>query len=124
MSSRRKRSVTFVWKKITKGQFLVFKVPCCGHYTYTDCFKTWASHTKSTVHCAYCRTIYQYEDTCFLCLQEHTEKLSCTMCCHTKVHSKCTTDLTALLLLLNFDHSLECGQLTNLTDCNRLQVHV
>ena len=63
------------------------------------CFKTWASasHTKSTVRCAYCRTLYQYEDTCFLCLQEYTKKLSCTTCCHTKVHSECTTDLAAVL---------------------------
>ena len=48
-----------------------------GHHTRTECFKTWASHshTESTVRCAYCTTIYQYEDTCFLCLQEYTEKL-------------------------------------------------
>ena len=77
----------FCLEKITKKQFLVFELPCCGHYTHTECFKTWASasHTKPTVHCTYCRTIYQCQDTCFFCLQEYTEKLSCTMCCHTKV---------------------------------------
>ena len=36
--------------KITKGQFLVFQLPCCGHYVPTECFKIWAStsHTEST----------------------------------------------------------------------------
>ena len=113
----------FCVEKITKGQFLVFKLPCCGHYTHTECFKTWASlsHKESTVRCAYCRTRYPYEDTCFLCLQEYTEKFNCTMCCHTKVHTECTTDLTSLLSLLTYDHSLECGQLTS---CNRLWVAV
>ena len=63
---------------ITKGQFMVFKLPCCGHYTHTECFKTWASasQVESTVRCAYCRTTYPYENTCFLCLQEYTEKLN------------------------------------------------
>ena len=91
-------------EKITKGQFLVFQLPCCGHYVHTECFKIWAStsHTESTVRCAYCRTIYQYEDTCFLCLQEYTKKLNSTTCCHAKVHSECTTDLTALFSLLNY----------------------
>ena len=113
----------FCLEKITKGQFLVFRLPCCRHYTHTECFKTWAStsYTKSTLHCACCRTIYQYEDTCFLCLQEYTKKLSCAKCCYTKVHSECTTDLTALLLLLTYNHSLECRQLT---DCNHLWVNV
>ena len=113
----------FCLETITKGQFMIFTLPCCGHYTHTECFKTWASHshTESTVRCAYCRTIYRYEDTCFLCLQEHTEKLNCTTCCHAKVHTECTTDLTTLLSLLTYDHTLECGQLTN---CNGLWVHV
>ena len=41
---------------VTKGQFPVFKLPCCGHYAHTECFKTWASlsHKESTVRCAYC----------------------------------------------------------------------
>ena len=113
----------FCMEKITKGQFLVFKLLCCWHYAQTECFKTWASlsHEESIVRCAYCRTIYPYEDVCFLCLQEYTEKLNCTTCCHTKVHTECSTDLTILLSLLTYDHSLECGQLTN---CNRLWVHV
>ena len=111
----------FCLETIAKGQFLVFKLPCCGHYTHPECFRTWASHTESTVHCVYCRTIYQYEDTCFLCLQEYTEKLSCTTCCHTKVHSECSRDLAALLSLVTYDHTLECGQLS---DCNRLWVHI
>ena len=113
----------FCMEKITNAQFLVFKLPCCGHYTHTECFKTWASlsHKESTVRCAYCRTTYPYEDTCFLCLQEYTEKLNCTMCCHVKVHTECTTDLASLLSLLTYDHSLECGQLVC---CNRLWVDV
>ena len=104
----------FCLETITKGQFLVFKLPCCGHYSHTECFKTWASlsHTESTVRCAYCRTIYPYENGCFLCSQEYTEKLNCTTCCYTNVHSQCSTDLTVLLSLLTYDHSLECGQLT------------
>ena len=101
----------FCLETITKGQFMVFKLPCCGHH----------AHTESTVRCAYCRTTYPYEDTCFLCLEKYTEKLNCTMCCHTKVHAECTADLTVLLSLLTYDHTLECGQLT---DCNRLWVGV
>ena len=113
----------FCLETITKGQFMAFKLPCCRHLTHTECFKTWASASQkeSTIRCTYCRTTYQYEDTCFLCLQEYTKKLNCTMCCHTKVHTECTSDLTVLLLLLTYDHTLECGQLTN---CNRLRVGV
>ena len=76
----------FCFETITKGQFMVLKLPCCGHLTHAGCFKTWASTSEkdSVVHCAYCRTVYPYEDTCFLCLQEYTEKLNCTKCCHTK----------------------------------------
>ena len=113
----------FCLEKITRGQFLVFKLPCCRHYTRTECFKTWAStsHTESIVRCAYRITTYQYEDTSFLCLQEDTEKLNCTNCCHTKIHSECTTDITALLSLLTYDRTLECGQLTG---CNCLWVHI
>ena len=38
-------------EKITKDQFLVIQLPCCGHYVHTECFKTWAStsHTESIV---------------------------------------------------------------------------
>ena len=113
----------FCFETITKGQFMILKLPCCGHLVHTTCFKTWAStsHKESIVHCAYCRTAYPYEDTCFLCPQEYTEKLNCRMCCHTKLHAECSTDLTALLQLLPFDHTLECGQLT---ECNRLWVGV
>ena len=86
-------------------------------------FQDWAllSHTESTVRCAYCKTTYPYEDTCFLCLQEYAEILNCTTCCHTKVHSEFISELAALLSLLSYDHSSECGQLTN---CNRLWVHI
>ena len=62
----------------------------------------------------------QYEDTCFLCVQKYSEKLTCTMCCRTKVHTECATDLATVLSLLTYDHSLECGQLIG---CNRLWVH-
>ena len=113
----------FCLETIMKGQFMVFKFPCCGHHAHTECFKTRASHshTESAVRCPYCRTTYRYEDTCFLCLQKYTEKLNCTMCCHTKVHTECTADLTVLFSLLTYDHTLECGQLT---ECNRLWVGV
>ena len=32
---------------------MVFKLPCCGHYTHIECFKTWASASQvgSTVRC-------------------------------------------------------------------------
>ena len=95
----------FCFETITKGQFMVLKLPCCGHLTHTSCFKTWASTSQkeSVVHCAYCRTAYPYKDTCFLCLQEYTEKLNCTKCCHTKVHAECTANLTVLLSLLNYE---------------------
>ena len=105
-------------EKITKGQFLVIQLPCCKHYVHTECFKTWAStsHTESTARCAYC------EDKCFLCLNNiNDENLKCTNCCHTKIHSECSTDLTDLVLLLTYDFTLECGQLTN---CNRFWVDV
>ena len=66
----------FCFETIAKGQFMVLKLPCCGHLTHTSYFETWASTSQkeSIVHCAYCRTAYPYEDTCFLCLQEYTEK--------------------------------------------------
>ena len=52
----------FCMEKITKEQFLVFKLPCCGHYSHTECFKTLASlsHKESTVRCA---TVEQYTHT-------------------------------------------------------------
>ena len=84
-SHRQRRKCHFCLEKITTGQFMVFKQPCCKHHTHTECFKTWTSHTESTVRCTHCRTTYQYEDKCFLCLQEYTKKLNCTICCHTKV---------------------------------------
>ena len=33
----------FCFETITKGQFMVLKLPFCGHLTHTGCFKTWAS---------------------------------------------------------------------------------
>ena len=73
--AEQKETCHFCFETITKGQFMVLKLPCCGHLTHTECFKTWASTSQkeSVVHCAYCRTAYPYEDTCFLCLQEYTE---------------------------------------------------
>ena len=45
----------FCFETITKGQFMVLKLPCCGHLVHTCCFKTWAStsHKESIVRCAY-----------------------------------------------------------------------
>ena len=112
------------YEKITKGHFLVAQLPCCRHYVHTVCFKTWAStsHAESTVCCAYCRTKYVYKDKCFLCLNNiNSKNLKCTNCCHTTVHSKCSKDLTDIVTLLTFDHSLECGQLV---DCNCLWLDI
>ena len=36
----------FCLETITKGQFIIFKLPCCGHHTHTECFKTWASRHR------------------------------------------------------------------------------
>ena len=121
--AEQEKTCHFCFETITKGQFLVLKLPCCGHLAHTCCFKTWASTSNKeyVVHCAYCRTAYPYEDTCFLCLQEYSEKLNCATCCHTKLHAECTADLADLLSLLPYEHSLECGQLT---ECNRLWVGV
>ena len=45
----------------------------------------------------------------------------CFPCCHTKVHSECTTNFTTLFSLPTYGHSLECRQLT---DCDQLWVHI
>ena len=112
----------FCLEKITKGQFCILKLPCCGHQVHTDCFKIWATSPQPKVRCAYCRTKYIYEDNCFLCLNKISdEKISYTNCCHSKIHTKCATELTELVTLLTFEHSLECGQLSN---CNCIWVHV
>ena len=52
----------FCMEKITKEQFLVFRLLCCGHYSHRECFKTWVSlsHKESTVRCA---TVEQYTHT-------------------------------------------------------------
>ena len=101
---------------ITKKQFFVIELPCCGHQTHTECFRTWAltlqNHTK--IRCAYCRTEYRYKDKCFLCLNKtEDEDLKCTTCCHSKVHSKCAQEIEDLFMLLIFEHTLECEQLTS-----------
>ena len=46
--AEKKEEFHFCLEIITKEQFLVFKLPCCGHYSHKVCFKTWASHVKST----------------------------------------------------------------------------
>ena len=115
----------FCMENITKGQFLTMQLPCCGHLAHTECFKIWgtASHTESNVNCAYCRTPYPHQEVCFLCLKEinNDEDLTPTNCCHTLIHSQCATELLFLVSSLGFEHSLECGQLT---DCNRLWLKV
>ena len=115
LPAKQEEDCHFCLKTITKRHFTILKLPCCRHLTHTECFKTWASASQkeSVVRCAYCRTVYPYEDTCFLCLQEYTKKLTCTTCWHTKVYTECTAELTTLLSLLTYDHSLECGQLTD-----------
>ena len=110
---------------ITKRQLLTILLPCCKHYVHADCFKTWAStsQTESIVRCAHCRAIYHYENKCFLCLNamNNNENLTCTNCCHTKIHSVCKKELSDLVTLLTFDHVLECGQIA---DCNSLWINV
>ena len=114
--AKKEEECHFFLETITKEKFLVLNLP----FRHIECFKTWASHTESTVRCAYCRTTYPYEDACFLCLQEYTEKLNCTTFCHAKIHTECTIDLTVLLSLLTHDHSMECGRLVH---CNKLWLH-
>ena len=108
-------------ESIAKGQFLIIQSPCCGHLDHTECFKTWgtALHTGSNVNCAYCRTPYPHQEVCFLCLKEikNDEDLTPTNCCHTLIHSQCTTELLLLVSSLRFEYSLECRQLM---DCNHL----
>ena len=79
-----KEECHFCLETITKGQFMVFKLPCCRHYPHTECFKTWASssHTESTVHCAYWKTRYQYEDMFPLLTRIHRETQPCNMLPH------------------------------------------
>ena len=73
----------FCLEKITKGQFCILKLPCCGHQVHTECFKTWAISPQSRVRCAYCRTRHVYKDKCFLCLDKiNYQKTSYTNCCH------------------------------------------
>ena len=40
----------FCFETITKGQFMVLKLPCCRHLTHTGCFKTWASTSQKRFH--------------------------------------------------------------------------
>ena len=112
------------FESITKGQLMVIQLTCCKHYVHEGCFKTWAStsHTESVVRFAYGRSIYHYEDKCFLCLNTiHDENLTCTNCCHTKIHSECAKDFTKLIRLLTFEHSLESG---HVVQCNSLWIDV
>ena len=115
----------FCLETITKRQLLAILLPCCKHYVHAECFKTWAttSQSESIVRCAYCRTVYPYEDKCFLCLHpvNDNENLSFTNCCQTKIHRECKQELKELIILLTFDRVLECGQLVN---CNSLWINV
>ena len=115
----------FCLETITKHQLLAIRLPCCKHYVHAECFKTWASTSQieSIVRCAHCRAIYLYKDKCFLCLNtmNNTDKLTCTNCCHTKIHSECKKELDALVTLLTFDHVLECGQIE---DCDSLWINI
>ena len=89
-------------EKITKKQPFVIELPCCGHHTHTDCFRTWAlsSLNATKIRCAYCRTEYEYKDRCFLCLKKIEDKdTKCTSCCHSKVHAKCASELEDLFTL-------------------------
>ena len=113
----KKEDCHICFETIRKGQLMVIQLPCCNHYVHADCFKTWAStsHTESVVRCAYCRSIYHYEDKCFLCLStiHDNENLTCTNCCHSKIHSECAKELNELVTLLTFEHSLECGHIVH-----------
>ena len=40
----------FCFETITKGQFMILKLPCCGHLVHTTCFKTWASTSHKRIH--------------------------------------------------------------------------
>ena len=123
-TSRQRRKLSHLLRKNNQRSIYGNPTTVLQTLRHAECFKTWAStsHTESIVRCAYCRTIYHYENKCFLCLNTiHDENLACTNCCHTKIHSNCSTDLADLILLLPYEFTLECGQLA---DCNRYWVDV
>ena len=123
LSARRKRR-RLSYLPQNNHKTATFGYPVTVLQTLHPHFKTWAStsHTESILRCAYCRTIYHYKDKCFLRLNplNYTNNLTSTNCCHTKIHSECKKELTELITLLTFDHTLECGQIANCTLDRRL----
>ena len=108
-----------------KKQLFIVKLPCCGHQTHSECFKTWAltSLNETKIRCAYCRSELHYEKKCFLCLKQIEDKNVkwWTSCCNSKVHSECATEIADLSTVITYEHNLACGQLSH---CNCIWVHV
>ena len=103
-------------EKFHEKTALIIETPCCGHVTHTGCFQTWAesSLNASKIRCAYCRSAYDLEEICFLCIKDLKDAdKKCTSCCHSKVHTDCALELQELLTMLTFQHTIECGQLNH-----------
>ena len=106
----------FCFENVEKGELLTMTTECCKQSAHCKCVKTWAAlsslGTEETIQCAYCRTLFQHEEVCFLCLEKkkNDEEFIKTTCCQTTVHHKCIQDLQSALLPLPFEYVLECGQ--------------
>ena len=61
-----------------------------------------------TIRCAYCRTMYPYEEYCFLCLRKKTnnQRLMKTNCCQSTIHNRCVEDLLYILAHLSYEFTL------------------
>ena len=58
--------------------------------SHAACVKKWPLVQGDDIRCAYCRTIYSFENKCFLCLKEmDSTNLMYTTCCNSEVHLKC-----------------------------------
>ena len=115
----------FCLTNIKNNDLFVTKTPCCRHNIHCKCFKRWAELSVTdddTIRCAYCRTMYPYEEYCFLCLQKKTnnQRLMKTNCCQSTIHNRCVEDLLYILAHLSYEFTLECGQTSW---CNCLWLH-
>ena len=94
----------------------LLELPCCGHSVHCKCFHEWALQPRHFhgVHCAYCRTPYDFPIRCFLCLEYRIEgqPVKLTSCCTSKVHFVCFDALVAHCRShFAAEYTLECGQL-------------
>ena len=111
-------------EKFTNKTAFIIETPCCAHLAHTECFQTWAESplNESKIRCAYCRSAYDLEEICFLCIKDLKDAdTKCTNCCHSKVHTDCALELQDLLTSVMFEHTVECGQLNY---CHCIWVHL